>query len=86
MKKKFFGIILVAIVGVVGSYNIYKTQNKVTDISDLVMSNVEALANSRELYMGAGTCWGAGPHMTNVNCYGGYTICCWAHTDVFGKN
>lgn len=86
MKRKILGLLVVAIIGVFVSYNIYQTQKNVEDISDLAMSNIEALANSRELYMEAGTCWGAGPNMTNVTCYGGYVICCWAHTDVFGKN
>ncbi|WP_458410053.1 NVEALA domain-containing protein [Bacteroides congonensis] len=86
MKRKIFGLLLVAIVGVFVSYNVYQTQKKVGSISDLAMANIEALASSREVYMGAGTCWGAGPHMSNVTCYGGYVICCWAHTDIFGKN
>lgn len=86
MKRKILGLLVVAIIGVFVSYNIYQTQKNVENISDLAMSNIEALANSRELYMEAGTCWGAGPNMTNVTCYGGYVICCWAHTDVFGKN
>ena len=86
MKRNILGLLVVAIFGVFVSYNIYKTQKHVENISDLAISNIEALASSREVYMEDGICWGAGPHMTNVTCYGGYVICCWAHADIFGKN
>lgn len=54
-------------------------------MSDLAMTNVEALARG-ETYIPGGTCWGTGPDGENQTCYGGYTICCWAHMNIFGEN
>mgnify|MGYP003419974442 CR=1 FL=1 len=82
MKKNIIKVAFVAAFAIVAGYNVYNSQ-KTDKMSDLAMENIEALAR-RE--MDAGTCWGAGPNMSNVTCYGGYKICCWAHTDVFGKN
>lgn len=85
MKKNILKVTLVAAFALVAGYNVYVSQ-KSDLMSDLMLANVEALANSRESYMPGGTCWGAGAGMTNVTCYGGYSICCWAHTSIFGKN
>lgn len=83
--KKFINILAVVAIVVFAGYNVMKAQ-QTEAVSDVVMANVEALASSGEHYMEGGTCKGAGAGMTDVHCYGGYTICCWAHMDVFGKN
>lgn len=85
MKTKILKAIFVAVVAMVAGINVYNAQ-KTKVLSDVAMANVEALASDGEHYMGNGTCKGAGAGMTDVYCYGGYTICCWAHMDVFGKN
>lgn len=43
MKKKLFGMIVVAVVAIVAGYNVYLSQNE-TKLSDLVLANVEAFA------------------------------------------
>lgn len=44
MKKKLFGIAIVAIVAVGAAWNVNENKNEVT-ISNLVLANMEALAN-----------------------------------------
>jgi hypothetical protein len=82
MKKKhiFLSILFVAI-AVAAAWNFAQNKNEV-ELSDLAMENVEALAQGE----GGGVCHGTGPGWTDVWCYGGGVICCWAHTDVFYKN
>lgn len=43
MKKKFFGIFIVAIVVTVAGYNVHISKNE-TKLSDLALANVEAFA------------------------------------------
>lgn len=43
MRKKVFAILIVAVVAIFSSYNIYQSQNAVA-LSDLALDNVEALA------------------------------------------
>lgn len=43
MGKKFFATLIVAVVAMFASYNIYQSQNK-DSLSDLALANVEALA------------------------------------------
>ena len=45
MKKKVLGVIAVVAVAAIAGYNVYTSQNDVK-LSDLVLSNVEALANA----------------------------------------
>lgn len=45
MRKKLFATMIVAVVAVAASYNIYQSQNTNT-LSDLALANVEALAAS----------------------------------------
>lgn len=85
MKTKILKAIFVAVVAMVAGINVYNAQ-KTKVLSDVAMANVEALASDSEHYMEGGICKGAGAGMKDVYCYGGYTICCWAHMDVFGKN
>ncbi len=47
MKKKLFGMIVVAVVAIVAGYNVYLSQNE-TKLSDLVLANVEAFAWGEE--------------------------------------
>ena len=47
MKKKVLGVIAVVAVAAIAGYNVYTSQNDVK-LSDLVLSNVEALANAKE--------------------------------------
>ena len=47
MKKKVLGVIAVVAVAAIAGYNVYTSQNDVK-LSDLVLSNVEALANANE--------------------------------------
>lgn len=47
MGKKKLATIVVAVVAVCASYNVYQSQNTNT-LSDLALANVEALASSRE--------------------------------------
>jgi hypothetical protein len=80
MKKISLISLFVAVVAISG-WNFSQNRNKVV-LSDVALDNVEALA----VELGSGICYGTGANWTNVYCYGGGTICCWAHTDVFGKN
>ena len=48
MKKKVMGIIAVVSIAAVAGYNVYTSQNDNVKLSDLVLSNVEALANPGE--------------------------------------
>ena len=75
----------VVAIAIVSGINVFNSQ-KSDVLSDVALANVEALASDSEHYMEGGRCKGAGAGMTDVYCYGGYTICCWAHMDVFGKN
>lgn len=84
MKKSVLKFLFVAAFTMAASYNVYALQQEV-EMSDLALANVEALAR-RETYIPGGTCWGTGPNYEDQTCYGGYTICCWAHMNVFGKN
>lgn len=45
MEKKFFATLIVAVIAIFASYNIYQSQNTVS-LSDLALVNVEALADS----------------------------------------
>ena len=47
MKKKLYAVLIVAVVGVFAGYNIYQSQRMDT-ISDLILANVEALADHGE--------------------------------------
>lgn len=47
MKKKVIGIIAVLAIAAVAGYNVYTSQNNVK-LSDLVLNNVEALADPSE--------------------------------------
>lgn len=44
MKKKFFAVVLIAVMAVAAGWNFKQSQNKV-ELSDLALANVEALAN-----------------------------------------
>lgn len=44
MKKKFIAAMAVAVVAVVAGYNVYSSQKSTDTLSDLALSNVEALA------------------------------------------
>ena len=47
MKKKVLGVIAVVAVAAIAGYNVYTSQNDVK-LSDLVLSNVEALATGED--------------------------------------
>jgi len=49
----------------------------------LLLQNIEALSATERFP--SGTCYGTGPGFTNVSCPGGDIICCWAHTNVYGR-
>lgn len=49
MKKKIFAVLFVAVVAMFAGYNVYQSQS-VVNLSDLALSNVEALAESPEDY------------------------------------
>ncbi len=83
--KKFYRIVSVVAIAAAAGVTAYNVQNDELRMSSLALENVEALARG-ESYMEGGTCYGAGPNFTDVHCSGGYTICCWAHMDVFGEN
>ena len=85
MKKNILKVAFVAAIALVSGVNVFNAQ-KTETLSDVALANVEDLADDGEHHMESGTCYGAGAGMTNVYCYGGYTICCWAHMDVYGKN
>ena len=64
MKKKIFSIAIVAAIALGAGWNVMQSENE-TDLSDLALSNVEALANSEELPeiivecgSNEGRCWG----------------------------
>lgn len=62
MKKKLFGIIIIAMVAVAAAWNVCENKNEVS-LTDLALSNVEALANEE---------WGGGSYCqwddTNKEC------------------
>jgi len=84
MKKKIFAILIVAVVAVFAGYNVYQSQ-KGGMMSDLMLANVEALANNTEnggeVSCTASTPCGSGG---SVSCSGvsgcasyiGYVKCC----------
>lgn len=45
MRKKIFAVMIVAVVAVAASFNVYQSQNTNT-LSDLALANVEALAQN----------------------------------------
>ena len=47
MKKKLLSVIAVVAVAIFAGYNVYVSQHDV-ELSDLFLTNVEALANARE--------------------------------------
>ena len=47
MRKKVMGIIVAAVITVVAEYNMHTSQNEMK-LSDLVLANVEALADGGE--------------------------------------
>lgn len=69
MGKKFFATMIVAVIAVCASYNIYQSQN-INALSDLTLANVEALAsgewggNDCRLDVATWMCvpWGLGPY------------------------
>ena len=61
MKKRLFiTSILVAVVTVMAGYNVYTSQNNV-EVSDLILTNVEALASNNESDFG----WTCEPYVTD---------------------
>lgn len=86
MKKNLLKGLAVAAFAMIAGYNVYQAHSETEGMSELMLANVEALASGAEHYMEGGVCRGAGANWTNVYCSGGYSICCWAHMDVFGKN
>lgn len=80
-KKVLYAVVIVGLTAA-ASWNYQQNQNKV-EMSDLTLANIEALARGE---LPSGTCYGTGPGFTDQYCPGGNTICCWAHTNVFGKN
>lgn len=85
MKKTIFAAVF-AMAAVFGMYVNHFVNFSKSEISEIMKANIEALALEPEVILEGGVCYGAGPHHTNVYCSGGGQICCWAHTDVFGKN
>lgn len=47
IKNKILGLIIIAVIAIVASYNIYISKNDVK-LSDLALNNVEALASNNE--------------------------------------
>ena len=45
MKKKFFSVAIVAVIALGAGWNVMQSENE-KDLSDLILANVEALANS----------------------------------------
>ena len=82
MKKFRLKATLVVALAAVAGYGVYTSQRSQIELSDTALANVEALARAE---LPGGTCWGTAPGGGNQRCYGGGVICCWAHTDVFGK-
>ena len=83
MKKKIFSAALIAAMAVTAGWNYQQNKQSIV-LSDLAMANVEALARGE--YVGGGTCYGSGANHSDVHCDGGYTICAWCHTHVYGKD
>lgn len=54
MRKKIFGIVVMAAVAVTVGWSISQNENKVM-LSDLTLNNVEALAECEPSY--GGSCW-----------------------------
>lgn len=49
--KKLFGIIAIAAIAAIASWNFIQSQNEV-ELSDLVLANIDALANDGEISSG----------------------------------
>ncbi len=82
MKKVMMKATLIVAFAAVTGYGVYTSQKQEVALSETALANVEALAGGE---LEGGTCWGTAPGGGNQRCYGGGVICCWAHTDVFGK-
>ena len=76
MRKKVMGIIVAAVITVVAEYNMHTSQNEMK-LSDLVLANVEALADGGE-YPGSPNEWS--------KCKGGPYMCYMGQGNVRGKN
>lgn len=48
MKKNIIGVVTIVAVAVVAGYNVYTSQNDNVKLSDLVLNNIEALADPNE--------------------------------------
>lgn len=78
MKKKFIAAMAVAVVAVVAGYNVYSSQKSTDTLSDLALSNVEALA-SGEWGTGFNCRWDSGAYRLCIGA-GMYTGCpCGSH-------
>ena len=77
MSKKIFVALIVAVVVTFAGYNIYQSQRTEVTMSDLVMANVEALADSRE--SSADCTFGNvsyDQYSNTLHCSGNGTLCC----------
>jgi hypothetical protein len=83
MKKK----IIIACAALVATIAVALPSFSISLIENsLIQQNAETLSQDRgKKKFPAGTCDGTGPGFTDVKCPGGYVICCWAHTNVYGK-
>lgn len=75
MKKKLFAILIVAVVAVFAGYNVYQSQ-KGEMMSDLMLANVEALADGE---------YPSSPK-PGSKCKGGPYMCYMGQGNVWGKN
>ena len=77
MSKKIFAALIVAVVVTFAGYNIYQSQRTEVTMSDLVMANVEALADSRE---SSADCTFVNvsydQYSNTLHCSGNGTLCC----------
>lgn len=71
MRKKIFATMIVAVVAVAASYNVYQSQNTNT-LSDLALANVEALAQSES---GGYNCYWDDANYSNCIRFGQFIGC-----------
>lgn len=80
MRKRFFCSIIVVMIATIAAFNVYKNYSNEAGLSDILLSNVEALA-SNEGFSSSANCFTYCRISTQYNCtiyqYGWYVEKCY---------
>lgn len=84
MSKKIYAVLVVAVVAMFAGYNMYQSQKTEKIVSDLVMANVEALADNEDFTItcsrtcsdGVGRCYKTIDKWGNCHFDGSQTYSC----------